>query len=77
MSKKTVVVVEDEPDILDVLRYSLKREGFEVASALDGSIGLKLIQKLMPDLVLLDLMLPGMDGLETTRGVGYRFREME
>jgi len=64
MSKKKIVIIEDEPDILEVLSYNLKREGFEVFTALNGSIGLPLIDKEKPDLVLLDLMLPGMDGIE-------------
>ena len=64
MSKKKIVVVEDEPDILDVLSYNLRREGYEVHSANNGTIGLSLIRREKPDLVLLDLMLPGMDGLE-------------
>lgn len=64
VSKKKIVVVEDEPDILEVISYNLKREGFKVKSALDGSRGLELIQQQLPDLVLLDLMLPGMDGLQ-------------
>jgi DNA-binding response OmpR family regulator len=67
MSKKKIVVVEDEPDILEVLSYNLKREGYDVTTALDGAIGLGLIEKIEPDLVLLDLMLPGMDGLEICR----------
>ncbi len=67
MSHKKIVVVEDEPDILEVLSYNLKREGFEVATSLDGAKGLDLIQQKMPDLVLLDLMLPGMDGLDICR----------
>ncbi|MEH6626505.1 MAG: response regulator [Motiliproteus sp.] len=67
MSHKKIVVVEDEPDILEVLSYNLKREGFEVTTSLDGAKGLDLIQQKMPDLVLLDLMLPGMDGLDICR----------
>ncbi|MFT7130372.1 MAG: phosphate regulon transcriptional regulator PhoB [Gammaproteobacteria bacterium] len=67
MSQDKIVVVEDEPDILEVFSYNLKREGFEVATSLEGSSGLKLIQQNMPDLVLLDLMLPGMDGLDICR----------
>ncbi|MDC0598355.1 response regulator [Gammaproteobacteria bacterium] len=63
MTKK-IVIVEDEPDILEVLRYNLQREGYEVLTALDGNGGLFLIQKELPDLVLLDLMLPSLDGLE-------------
>lgn len=67
MSHKQIVVVEDEPDILEVLSYNLKREGFEVETSLDGAKGLDLIQQKLPDLVLLDLMLPGMDGLDICR----------
>jgi phosphate regulon transcriptional regulator PhoB len=65
--KKKIVVVEDEPDILDVLCYNLSKEGFEVERSMNGSQGLALIQDAVPDLVLLDLMLPGMDGLEICR----------
>ena len=64
VSKKKIVIVEDEPDILEVLSYNLKREGYEVFTAGDGMRGLALIRKEAPDLVLLDLMLPGMDGVE-------------
>ena len=67
MHQNQIVIVEDEPDILDVLSYNLKREGFVVASSQDGAEGLELIQQTRPDLVLLDLMLPGMDGLEICR----------
>ncbi|PCK07465.1 MAG: DNA-binding response regulator [Alteromonadaceae bacterium] len=74
MSQKRIVIVEDEPDILEVLSYNLKREGYEVFSALDGSAGLALIQQKMPDLALLDIMLPGMDGLEICRNVKSRNR---
>lgn len=64
MSKKKIVVIEDEPDILEVLSYNLKREGYEVFTASDGHRGMSLIRRETPDLVLLDLMLPGMDGVE-------------
>lgn len=64
MNRKKIVIIEDEPDILEVLSYNLKREGFIVLASLDGDAGLKLIKKEKPDLVLLDLMLPGMDGIE-------------
>lgn len=69
MAKIQIVIVEDEPDILDVLSYNLKREGYEVATAQDGSRGLELIQNEKPKLVLLDLMLPGMDGLDVCRSL--------
>lgn len=64
MSKKRIVIIEDEPDILEVLSYNLKREGYEVLTASDGIQGLALVRQQVPDLVLLDLMLPGMDGVE-------------
>jgi DNA-binding response OmpR family regulator len=64
VSRKKIVVIEDEPDILEVLSYNLKREGYDVLAASDGVRGLALIRREQPDLVLLDLMLPGMDGVE-------------
>lgn len=66
-SQKQIVVVEDEPDILELLSYNLQREGYKVLCAADGLQGLALIQQVNPDLVLLDLMLPGIDGLEICR----------
>jgi len=69
MSPKHIVVVEDEPDILEILSYNLKREGFAVSCAADGVQGLALIKQGLPDLVLLDLMLPGMDGLDICRAL--------
>ena len=69
MSNKLIFIVEDEPDILDVLSYNLKREGFDVKSSQNGADSIALIQKSKPDLVLLDLMLPGMDGLEVCRNL--------
>lgn len=67
MQNKQIVVVEDEPDILEVLCYNLEREGLKVFKSLDGAEGLALIKQKIPDLVLLDLMLPSMDGLEICR----------
>lgn len=64
MSKRKIVIIEDEPDILEVLSYNLRREGFEILTASDGAVGLNLVKREQPDLVLLDLMLPGMDGVE-------------
>lgn len=64
MSKKKIVIIEDEPDILEVLSYNLKREGFDVFTATNGNLGLSLVEKESPDLLLLDLMLPGLDGIE-------------
>ena len=61
MAKK-VLVVDDEQNIVDILRFNLQREGFEVLAAYDGPDGLRQAQTLSPDLILLDVMLPGMDG---------------
>ena len=67
MKKPKIVVIEDEVDILEGINYNLSKEGFDVCSALDGEEGLALIKKEVPDLVLLDLMLPGLDGIEICR----------
>ena len=67
MADKKIIVVEDEPDIQDVIRYNLEREGFGVSSALNGEEGLAMIRMKAPDLVVLDLMLPGIDGLKICR----------
>ena len=67
MKKTKIVVVEDEADILEVIDYNLSKEGFDVSSSTDGLEGLAFVQKEIPDLVLLDLMLPGMDGIEICR----------
>ena len=65
--KKRVLVVDDEPDIRELVQHHLEIEGFEVLSAPDGEKGLFLIQNELPDLIILDLMLPGIDGLEVCR----------
>jgi DNA-binding response OmpR family regulator len=67
MQQHKIVVIEDEPDILEVIQYNLKREGYSVRSTRDGEEGLGLVRKDAPDLVLLDLMLPGLDGIEVCR----------
>jgi len=67
MPRKEVFIVEDEEDILELLRFHLTREGFDVFSASDGEKAIKDIIKRPPALVLLDLMLPGLDGLEVCR----------
>ena len=66
-NKKRVLVVDDEPDIRELVQHHLEIEGFEVLSAPDGEKGLFLIQNELPDLIILDLMLPGIDGLEVCR----------
>ena len=66
MSKK-ILVVEDERNIVDILTFNLIREGYETLEALDGAAGLKLALDEDPDLILLDVMLPKMDGFEVCR----------
>ena len=67
MARESILVVEDEADILELVRYNLVKEGYSVAGAASGEEGLKAVKARRPDLVLLDLMLPGMDGLEVCR----------
>lgn len=62
-----ILLVDDEPVIIDSLSYSLRREGFEVFTATDGSQALDLFPTVQPDLVILDIRLPGIDGLEVCR----------
>ncbi len=64
MAKKSILVVDDEHDLLDLLEYNLKKEGFKVYLADNGEKGINLAQKHQPDLVLLDVMMPEMSGFE-------------
>jgi DNA-binding response OmpR family regulator len=64
---RKIVIVEDETDILELARFNLEREGFRVLPANDGEAGLAIIREETPDLVILDLMLPGLDGIEICR----------
>jgi len=64
-----IAIIEDEQDILELLNYQLRREGFDVITASSGETGLNLIRKQKPDLVLLDLMLPQRDGLDICREI--------
>jgi two-component system alkaline phosphatase synthesis response regulator PhoP len=64
MPSAKILVVDDEKSILDLVTAYLRQEGYEVYTALDGPAGLKAAQMLRPDLIVLDIMLPGMDGIE-------------
>jgi len=61
---KTVLIVEDESAIVEILKFNLKREGYDTLEALDGKVGLELARASDPDLILLDVMLPGINGFE-------------
>ena len=67
MSPQTVLIVEDEENILEAIRYNLEHEGYRVLAAQDGEEGLNLTRRNSPDLVLLDIMLPRLDGFELCR----------
>ncbi|MEI7684427.1 MAG: response regulator transcription factor [Planctomycetota bacterium] len=67
MAKTRVLIIEDERGLTDVLSYNLQREGFDVLISHDGQEGLRKAQMQLPDLIILDLMLPKMDGLEVCR----------
>ncbi len=66
---RTVLVVEDERPLAETLRFNLEMEGYRVRTAEDGVEGLSMARALQPDLVLLDLMLPRLDGLDVLRGI--------
>lgn len=69
MKRPTILVVEDERALTEVLSYNLRREGFEVVIAHDGQEGLRKAEDLLPELILLDLMLPQFNGLEVCRAL--------
>ena len=60
-----ILVVDDDPDILEFLTYNLKKEGYDVADALNGRVALQVAEKFKPDLILLDVMMPELDGIQT------------
>jgi CheY-like chemotaxis protein len=64
MAKKKILVVDDEPNLVELLKAVLDLEGYEVASAYNGQEALNKLETLKPDLVLLDMMMPGMSGRE-------------
>jgi two-component system alkaline phosphatase synthesis response regulator PhoP len=67
MARSHILVVDDEPDILELVRYNLVQNGYSVTSVLSGEEALLQIRAQLPELVILDLMLPGVDGLEVCR----------
>ena len=64
-SNNRILIVDDENDILEFLSYNLKNEGFQVLTCNDGKTALSLLDDFMPNLIVLDVMMPGMDGIET------------
>src|SRR5262245_62439117 len=78
MSKPRVLIIEDERGLTQALDYNLRREGYDVASSADGSEGLRKARTLLPDVVILELMLPGMNGLDVCKELraGDKTREI-
>ncbi|MBR6162588.1 response regulator [bacterium] len=64
---KKILIVDDEPDIVEVLKFPLEANGYECICAYDGETGLKSAKELMPDLMILDVMLPKMNGFKISR----------
>lgn len=73
MSKPKILLVDDEADLLETVRFSLEKEGFDVATASDGDEGFKKVQQIRPDLVVLDVMMPKENGYR----VSQKIREEE
>ncbi|MFO7534897.1 MAG: response regulator [Kiritimatiellia bacterium] len=67
MANEHILIVEDEEDLVELLRFNLVKNGYTVSAALRGDEGLKMARALVPDLILLDVMLPGLDGIEVAR----------
>ena len=68
-SQKTVLIVEDEKNIVDILRFNLQREGYQTCESYDGEDGLSKALSVNPDLILLDVMLPKMNGFDVCRAL--------
>lgn len=66
---KTILIVDDEPDIIEILRYNLEREGFKTIAATNGVDAVSMAKQFRPELILLDVMLPDMDGIQTCESI--------
>lgn len=68
-SKYKILAVDDEPDIIEIISYNLNKEGYEVLTASNGTDAIKIARENRPDLIILDIMMPKMDGIETCRQI--------
>ena len=66
-NKPKILIVDDEPDILELIEYNLKKEGYQVYTASNGQEAVQEARKTLPDLIILDIMMPKMDGIEACR----------
>ncbi|MFS0784070.1 response regulator YycF [Bacillus sp. 1P06AnD] len=71
--EKKILVVDDEKPIADIIEFNLKKEGFNVYCAYDGNEALEMVEEVQPELILLDIMLPGRDGMEVCREVRKKY----
>ena len=71
--EKKILVVDDEKPIADILQFNLKKEGYDVYCAYDGNEAVKMVEEIVPDLILLDIMLPLRDGMEVCREVRKKY----
>ncbi len=69
MLGKKILLVDDEPDVIEIIAYNLKKENYEVFTANNGDDALEIAKKVRPDLILLDVMMPGKDGIETCQEI--------
>jgi len=69
MHKETILIVDDEEDIVELIKYNLGNEGYAVLTAYTGEDAIKIAKRFKPDLIVLDLMLPGIDGLDVTKAL--------
>jgi DNA-binding response OmpR family regulator len=76
MANETILVIDDEPAIVEVIRQCLARDGFRVRSAGSGEAALLAVEEELPDLLILDLMLPGMDGFQALRSLRHSGRDL-
>ncbi|QEC52940.1 two-component system alkaline phosphatase synthesis response regulator PhoP [Anseongella ginsenosidimutans] len=65
--KQRILIVDDEPDILELIEYNLRKEGYQVFSAGNGQEAISMAKKVLPEMIILDIMMPKMDGIETCR----------
>ena len=75
--KIKILLVDDEPDIIEILSYNLKKEGYQVFSASNGEEALVQVEKVKPHLIILDVMMPVMDGIETCEIIRKDKRHLE
>lgn len=76
MKAKKILLIDDEQDILEILSYNLEQEGYQVFTANNGNDGIKKAQEILPDLILLDVMMPEKDGIETCQDL-RKIKELE